>query len=256
MSFIYAIVLGLVQGLTEFLPVSSSGHLLLVNKLFGESGDFLFVAILLHLATLLAVVIVFRKDVLYLIKNPFSLETKRLIIATIPTVIIVLIFESFINNAFSGDLLPYCFLATAILLFIVDMGKNKKRKIVKELSYKSAFIMGVFQGVAVVPGISRSGATICAGLLAGEPREEVAKFSFLMSIPIILASMLYEVLGAIVNKTPVFVGNVLPVIISFVVAFIVGIFAIKIMLKVVSKAKYFGFSIYLIIIAILTFFIL
>lgn len=256
MSILYAIILGIVQGLTEFLPVSSSGHLVLVNKLFGESGDFLFVAILLHLATLLAVVIVFRKDILYLIRHPFSLEAKKLYIATVPTVIIVLIFEGFIENTFGGNLLPYCFLITAILLFIAEMLKDKKPSLKKEISYRSAFLMGISQGIAVLPGISRSGSTICTGLFAGENREEVAKFSFLMSIPIIIASMLYEVLGAVVNKTPIFVGNVFPVIIAFLFAFIVGIFAIKVMLKIVSKAKYFGFSIYLIIVAILSFFII
>lgn len=256
MSFIYAIVLGIVQGLTEFLPVSSSGHMLLVNKIFGESGDFLFIAILLHLATLLAVIIVFRKEVWYLIRHPFSKEMKKLVVATIPTVIIVLIFESFIDNAFSGGLLPFCFLITALLLFIVDIKKSNPTKIEKGISYKSAFLMGVVQGVAILPGISRSGSTICTGLLAGEKREEVAKFSFLMSIPIIIASMLYEILGAIINNTPIFVGSAFPVILAFIVSFLVGIFAIKVMLKIVSKAKYFGFCIYLIIIAILSFFII
>ena len=256
MSFIYAIILGLVQGLTEFLPVSSSGHLLLVNKLFNESGNFLFVAILLHIATLLAVVVVFRSEVWYLITHPFSIEARKIYVATIPTVVLVLIFKGFIEDSFEGVFLPFAFLITAVVLFIAEMKKNKNPKIIKDISYKSAFIMGIAQGLAVFPGISRSGSTICTGLFAGEEKNEVAKFSFVMSIPIILASMAYEVFGAVINKTPLFSGSVLPLIVSFVIAFISGIFAIKFMLKIVSKSKYFVFSIYLLLIGILSFFII
>lgn len=251
MTILYAIIFGLVQGLTEFLPVSSSGHLVLLNNIFGASNNFLFFTLLLHLATLLAVFVVLRKEILYLIKHPFSNETKRLVIATIPTVIIVLIFETFVKDLFGGGLLKYCFLITALLLFVTDM-LSKRNESSKEFRFKSAFLMGIAQGIAVLPGISRSGATICTGLLCGEDRKQTAKFSFLMSVPIILASMLYEILGAVrTGQSLIDAGTIFPTIVAFVVAFITGIFAIKFMIKIVEKARYFWFSIYLILLVIL-----
>lgn len=256
MSILYAIIFGVIQGLTEFLPVSSSGHLVLFNNLIGANTDFVFFAVLLHLATLLAIIIVFRKQIVDLIRHPFSKKAVMLYIATIPTIIIVLILNPIIERSFGGSALVICFLITAILLFVTDILGRRKIQY-KEFNYKHSIIMGIAQGLAVFPGISRSGATICTGLILGQTRKETAEFSFLMSIPIILASMAYEIFKAINSgKTLIVASEILPTLIAFITAFIVGIFAIKIMLKVVEKSKYFYFSIYLIALSILTIFII
>lgn len=251
-QILYLVVLGLVQGLTEFLPVSSSGHLVLLGKWFGIE-DSLFISILLHIATLLSIIVVLRKEIWQLIRHPFSEKTINLAIATIPTCVIVLILMPLIDKSFSGAFLPICFLISAVLLFVTDMLTKKKTQNSFQrtfLGHKDAFVMGVFQGLAVFPGISRSGSTICAGLLSGAPKSETAKFSFLMSIPIIILSLAMEVYKIIVK------GNVISVdpigmSLSFIVAMLVGIFAIKVMLKLTQKANFKWFSLYLLIISIL-----
>ena len=261
MSILVALTLGIIQGLTEFLPVSSSGHLLLLNQLFGINGDFLFVSIILHFATLLAVIFVFWKDILNLIKHPLSKQAINLYIATIPTVIIVLIFKKFIESSFeNASLLPFCFMLTAVLLLITYFLSNRKNKAdveyenYCEIKRTSALAMGISQGLAVIPGISRSGSTICTGLILGENRKESAKFSFLMSIPIIIASMLYEIIFSSSTASIQEIG-ILPLIVAFISAFLVGILSIKVMLKIVEKAKYYYFSIYLIILSIISLFV-
>lgn len=254
MEILYYIILGLVQGLTEFLPVSSSGHLVLLNILWGKQDNFIFVSVLLHIATLLAVLLVFRKEVVQLILHPFSRQAKLIYTATIPTVIIVLLFKGVFESSFSGTFLPICFIITAVLLLVTSL--FSKQRNVKEMSYKSALIMGISQGIAVFPGISRSGATICTGLLMGEDKKQTTKFSFLMSLPIIVCSMLYEVFGAVSSGAPIFEGNVFLLIVAFIVAFVSGVFAIKFMLKIVEKGKYWYFSIYLFILGVVMFFII
>ena len=251
--FLFYFVLGLVQGLTEFLPVSSSGHLVLVSKIFGIEQNSLFLSVLLHVATLLAVLIVLRKEIWQLVRNPFSKQTLMYVVATIPTVIIVVVFKGFFESAFSGAFLPVCFMITAVLLVITSLySKNKKGK---DITYKNAIIMGISQGIAVLPGISRSGATICAGLLSGADKKQSTKFSFIMSIPIIICSLIYEIYNCITTGAEFFSGSILLVVMSFAVAFVSGIFAIKFMLKIVEKGKYYYFSIYLVVVSILSFFI-
>lgn len=252
---IYIIVLALIQGLTEFLPVSSSGHLVLVSKLFGNTQDFLLLSVLLHVATLFSVVFVLRKQVWEIIKNPFGNLSKKLVVATIPTVILVFLFKSFIEKAFSGIYLPFCFMATAVLIIFTEvLSKNHKNRN-KKLDYKDSLIMGVFQGIAVLPGISRSGSTICGGLISGANRDEVANFSFLMSIPIIVASLIMEVYDYVVSGTVVTFAWY-ELLIGFVVAFISGFFAVKFMINLIKKHSLIWFSIYLILISVLSFFII
>ena len=251
--FLFYFVLGLVQGLTEFLPVSSSGHLVLVSKLFGMQQNSLFLSVLLHVATLLAVLIVLRKEIWQLVCHPFSKQTLLYVVATMPTILIVIIFKGFFESTFSGDFLPICFMITAVLLVVTSLySKNKKGK---DITYKNAIIMGISQGIAVLPGISRSGATICAGLLSGSDKKQTTKFSFIMSIPIIICSLVYEVYNCITSGVEFFSGSVWLVVMSFVVAFVSGIFAIKCMLKIVEKGKYYYFSVYLVVVAIISFFI-
>lgn len=252
MQILALFFLGLVQGLTEFLPVSSSGHLVLFSKLFGIEES-LFISILLHVATLLSIVVVFYKDIWQMIRHPFSKPTMMLVVATIPTCLIVLVLMPIIKSSFAGGALPICFIISAILLFISET--ISKRQNNQTLDYKSAIIMGIAQGFAVFPGISRSGSTISAGLLSGKNKEEVAKFSFLMSIPIILLSLLMEIYDVIKGGIVISVSTP-AIILAFVTAFLVGIFAIKLMIKLTVKSSLKWFSFYLLCIAVATVFIL
>ena len=248
--FLVLFFMGLVQGLTEFLPVSSSGHLVLISKLFNMEES-LFLSILLHVATLFSIVVVFWKDIWELIRHPFSKKTVMLMVATIPTCLIVLVLMPIIKSSFGGALLPFCFLISALLLFATEF--LTKKKTTHELNYKTAFIMGIAQGFAVFPGISRSGTTICAGLLAGGDKKESAKFSFLMSIPIIILSMVMEIYE-ICQGSVTINYSVIAIIASFFIAFLSGIFAIKFMMKLTEKGNLKWFSLYLLIIGIVTFF--
>lgn len=243
--------MGLVQGLTEFLPVSSSGHLVLLSKLFNIEES-LFISILLHLATLLSIVVVFYKDIWELIRHPFSKKTITLVLATIPTCIIVLILMPLIKSSFNGLLLPYCFIISAILLFSTEY--LTKKKVGRAVDNKIAVIMGIAQGFAVFPGISRSGTTICAGLLAGGDKKDTTKFSFLMSIPIILLSMVMEIYEICVGNIEINFP-IASIIIAFIIAFLSGIFAIKFMMKLTEKANLKWFALYLVLFGFTTFFI-
>lgn len=250
--FLALLLLGLIQGLTEFLPVSSSGHLVLFSKLF-DVEESLFLSILLHVATLLSICVVFYKDIWQMIRHPLSTQTISLVIATIPTCLIVLVLMPIIKQSFAGGLLSICFVVSAILLLISEILSKRKKD--EKFTFKTAFLMGIAQGFAVFPGISRSGSTISAGLLAGGNKEEVAKFSFLMSIPIVLLSLLMEIYEIAVGGLSVSI-QVLPTILAFFAAFLVGIFAIKIMIKLTVKANLKWFSLYLVAIAIASFFLI
>lgn len=252
MEILALFFLGLVQGLTEFLPVSSSGHLVLFSKLFGVEEE-LFVSILLHVATLLSILVVYRKDVWQMIRHPFSKQTMMIVVATIPTCLICLALMPIIKLSFTGTILPICFLVSAILLMLSE--NYSKNKQTSPISYKSAFWIGVSQGFAVFPGVSRSGTTISAGLFAGNKKEDVAKFSFLMSIPIILLSLVMEIAEIAINGMTIKTSAV-GMIIAFVTAFLVGIFAIKTMMKVTQKAKLRYFSYYLILLSVISLFVL
>lgn len=257
MSILIAIIFGAVQGLTEFLPVSSSGHLTLLSKIFGIQNDTFLINILLHFATLFAVIYVFRKYIWEMIKHPLSKQAVKLYIASIPTILMVLFFKYFLNDYFGNSkLLPFGFLITAAILFFTYLMIGNKKEDSKEVSInkKTAFFMGIAQGFAIFPGISRSGITICTGLLSGGKREETARFSFLMSIPIIIASVVYEMFSggmATISEASLIV----PLLFSFITAFIVGILSIKFMLRIIKNAKYYWFSMYLFVIAILSFFV-
>lgn len=250
--FLALFFLGLIQGLTEFLPVSSSGHLVLFSQIFGIEES-LFISILLHVATLLSIVVVFYKDIWQMIRHPLSKQTMMLVVATIPTCLIVLVLMPLIKQSFAGGFLPICFLISAILLLVSEM--LSKNKVCTKMNYKTAFFMGVAQGFAVFPGISRSGTTISAGLMSGGQKEEVAKFSFLMSVPIVFLSLIMEIYEIIVGKVALEI-QVLPTIVSFITAFVVGIVSIRLMIKLTVKSNLKWFSVYLVIIAVVSAFIL
>lgn len=261
--FFVIILMGLVQGLTEFLPVSSSGHLVLLSNLFGVQES-LFVSIILHVATLFSILVVLRKRVFYYVKHPLSQGVKKLVVATIPTCIVVLLILPILNKSFDGVFLPYCFMITAVILAVTDIFFSKdKSNVVKEfnddkdfsgINFKQAFFMGVAQGFAVFPGISRSGSTICAGVMSGSDKESVAEFSFLMSIPIILLSLVKEIYEICTLQFEINI-SIPSLIIAFLVAFIIGVFAIKFMISLTKKASFLWFSIYLVALSIFTLFI-
>ena len=249
MKILYALILGIVQGLTEFLPISSSGHLMLFSSIFGIEEGSVFFSVLLHFASLIAVIIVFWKDVVELLKNPFGKEMQKILIATIPTVIIALVVEFVFDESFLMLFVGFGFLISAVVIFITSMLQRKKKCLSLEISKKQALVVGVVQGLAVFPGISRSGSTICACLTQGIDREKSAKFSFLISIPIIVGGMGFEIVKGIKNGF----GDVefLPCFVGFMASFLVALFSIKIMMKLIKKGSWFGFSIYLLILAII-----
>lgn len=256
-----AAVLGLVQGLTEFLPVSSSGHLsFFQNVLNVSSENAQFISVMLHLGTLVAVCIVFFKDILGLFRKPFK-TLGFLVIATVPAVIFGVVASVldldyyFYEWEWAAVLLSVCFLITATVLFVTEM-IAKKRQNTLPICYKTAIPMGLAQAIAIFPGISRSGSTICAGTLAGGKSEDIAKFSFLMSIPVILGGFALELIkglyrGTLQAEFAQYGGNFgWAIAVGFITSALAGLFAIKIMLKVIQKAEYKWFSLYLVLLAV------
>jgi len=236
------IFIGFIQGITEFLPVSSSGHIVLFGTMF-ELDNLLLISIVAHIGTLFAVLYCYRKRIFDLIKHPKNKTNLNLIIATIPTIIIVILFNRFLEDNFSSKTLVWGFLVSAILLIIADLKKDGNKPVNK----KSALYMGLSQGCALLPGISRSGSTLVCGLLVGVEKQEALDFSFLMSIPIILASAVYESFKLFHSQITI---NWLGIFLVMLSSFVFGILSIKLMLKVVKKNKLYYFSVYLIILSL------
>lgn len=248
MSVGIAIVLGIVQGLTEFLPVSSSGHLLFLERIFGIEGDNLAFNIVVHLGTLFAVIVYYRKRIFEMAKKPFSKDVGLLALSCIPTVIIYFLFRDFFEDSFSGGALGFAFLVTAAFLVLTTIAMKKCSS--EGVDSKTAIMMGVFQGFAILPGVSRSGSTITAGVVMGKDKEKVADFSFLMSAPIIVGSLILEIFGGGFAKV-----DILPLIIGFISSFICGYLAIKFMLDIIRKRSLIWFAIYLVVLGGVAFFI-
>ena len=237
------VLIGFIQGLTEFLPISSSGHVVLFGSLF-DLDNLLLLSVVAHVGTLFAVIFCYRKRLIELVKKPFNKTNINLLIATIPTVVIVLLFNHFIEDNFSTKTLIWGFLLSAVLLIIADFKKDSCRPVNK----RSALYMGLAQGMALLPGISRSGSTLVCGLLVGVEKNEALDFSFLMSIPIIIASAVYESIKLFTMQLTV---NWLGIFIVMITSFIFGILSIKLMLKIVKKNKLYFFSIYLIVLSLI-----
>ena len=258
MSWIEAIILGLVQGLTEFLPVSSSGHLIIGKELLGvevnEDAETTF-EVLVHCATVLSTICVFRNEIWKLILGFFKFEmndeTKYIIkifISMIPIFIVGIFFKKQVNDFFGeGVLLVGCMLlVTAILLSLTHFLKFKQRE---ELSYLSAFIIGISQAIAVLPGLSRSGATISTGLFLGNKKEDVTRFSFLMVLIPILGITFLDILGG--DFSPEKSGiNLSAMVAGFLAAFFSGLFACKVMIAIVKRSKLVYFATYCAIVGI------
>ena len=251
-----ALVLGIVQGLTEFLPVSSSGHLELGKAILGDTSvpeESLLFTVVAHFATALSTIVVFRKDILEILKGLFSVtwneETQfsvKIIVSMIPAVIVGLFFEEQLEALFGGNiLLVGCMLIiTAALLYFADKAKDTQKKV----SFSNAFVIGLSQAVAMLPGISRSGATISTSVLLGNDKGKAARFSFLMVIPLILGKIAKDILGGDLSTSS---GNVSVLIIGFLGAFIAGLVACTWMIKLVKKSKLSWFAIYCLIVGLI-----
>lgn len=290
LNFFNAIVIGFVQGVAEFLPISSSGHLVLIYTLLKIDSNNFLLTIFLHVATLFSVIYVYRKDILKLIKNPLCKTNKLLVVASIPTVIIALIFNTIIEDSFNLNFILFGFIFTALILAIADylsekhniLSKNntleaknhssvsgttmlKNNVIVHQnpnlinaqditninISYGKALIIGASQGLACFPGISRSGTTISTALMLNVNKSDATTFSFLLSIPVIIGSMLLAIIKA-KDIVSVSTGGLIT---AGITSFIVGILSLGFLMKIVKKQKLSYFSYYLLSLVFVVLFI-
>jgi len=251
-----AAILGIVQGLTEFLPVSSSGHLELGKAILGDNSipsESLMFTVVLHAATALSTIVVFRKDILAIFQGLFSFkwneETQfslKIILSMIPAALIGVYFEDELESLFSGNILlvGFMLIITALLLWLADRAKFTG----KPVSYRNAFVIGVSQAIAILPGISRSGATISTSVLLGNDKSKAARFSFLMVVPLILGKIAKDILsGDLAESTTE--ASIL--VIGFIAAFISGIVACTWMITLVKKSKLSYFAIYCFIVGMI-----
>ena len=252
MTILEALILGILQGFTEFLPVSSSGHLVLLQRIFGIEEGLLTFTVVVHVATLIPVLFVYYNRIKSLVKNPFQRMTLLLILGTVPTVIAALIFSDFIDTLFSGTFLAFGFLVTGVILIATDRSKEGTKEM-DEITRKDALVVGLVQAVAIMPGISRSGSTIAGAVACGVKREAAVNFSFLLSIPAIAGATTLEVMHLLSGQTELEFLFTAPVIVGFFAAMISGYFAILAMLKIVAASKLHYFAWYLIIVAVLIF---
>ena len=251
MDWLQALVLGIVQGLTEYLPVSSSGHLAIGSALFGIEGEEnLAFTILVHVATVLSTLVVLWKEIDWILKGLFKFkmndETKyffNILISMIPIGIVGVFFKDIVEDIFGSGLLVvgFCLLLTSALLIFSYYAKPRQRE---HISMKDAFIIGLAQAAAVLPGLSRSGSTIATGLLLGNKKEKLAQFSFLMVIPPILGEALLDVLKAAKGAEAFGDINATALIMGFVAAFLSGCLACKWMINIVKKGKLVWFGVY------------
>ena len=274
MNWLEALILGLVQGLTEFLPVSSSGHLMIGQRLLGtelEGGEDLLFVVLVHAATVLATIVVFRRQIWDLLKDLFRFQYNdgtdyilKIGLSMIPVMIVGLFFKDQVEALFSSmTVVGVCLLVTALLLFLSDRyklccgscaakkaaGDNTAGEARNGISWWQAFVIGLGQSLAVLPGLSRSGTTIATGLLSGVKRSEVAQFSFLMVLVPILGEAFLDVLKGDIFSTQV---GILPLICGFVAAFVSGLFACRVMIALVKKARLSWFALYCAMAGLLT----
>jgi undecaprenyl-diphosphatase len=257
MSILESAFLGLLQGLAEFLPVSSSGHLLLARLFLGIQTDtpaMKMLDILLHVGTLIPVVVIFWKDWMAMLAHPVKNKTLLLLItASLPTLVIYLLAKKLLPdyNGFaifdSGWLLGVSFLLSAAFLLLCDLRGRSAEK--KEIGFGTAAVMGLFQGVGMIPGVSRSGSTITGGVLTGTAKNAAARFSFMMSAPAILGSLLMEGKDAL-EEGYIHDIELVPTLVGILVACAAGFLAIRLMLKIISRVPMGWFALYLAVIGI------
>ena len=250
-----AIILGIIQGLTEFLPVSSSGHLELAKVILGDDSlpeESMLMTVVLHAATALSTVVVFRKDILDLLKGLFQFKNNEefqfslnIVLSMIPAAAVGVLLDEEIEAFFGGKVLLVgsMLLLTAVLLIFADKAKDTEKKV----GIKEAVIIGISQAIAILPGISRSGATISTSVLLGIDREKAARFSFLMVVPLILGKIAKDILDGAFD---VIDGSMLNYGIGFVAAFVTGILACTWMIKLVKKSKLKYFAYYCLVVGL------
>lgn len=237
MEIIKALILGVVQGLTEFLPISSSGHLLVFQKLMGVNMEnILTFDLALHFATLVAVVAVLWRDVLEMIKHPFSKLTLLVVVGTIPTVIIGFAFkETFEGLLHSGVSVGIEFIFTGVILLYAENVKNRQKRL-EQMKYSDAVVVGIAQGIAILPAVSRSGLTLAGALFRGLNREFALRFSFLMSIPAILGPALLDAVDFVQGEANASLGMSTPAfLLGMLAAAISGYLAVRFMLRIFTK---------------------
>ena len=255
MNWIEALILGIIQGLSEFLPVSSSGHLEIGKEILGiDVKDNLTFTVIVHGATVLSTIVVFWKEIIGIFKGLFEFKwnestqyATKIFISMIPILIIGMLYADEIEGFFGGQIMfvGFMLLITSALLAFTYYAKPKAKKI----SYKDSFIIGIAQAIAVLPGISRSGSTIATGLLLGNQKEGIAKFSFLMVlVPIIGGNIKNMMPSNIPVETSI---GAIPLIVGFFAAFISGLIACKWMISLVKKGKLIYFAIYCAIVGII-----
>lgn len=252
MTTLQGIILGIIQGLTEFLPISSSGHLVLFQRLFGLKEGALTFAVAVHVATLIPVFILLWRDIWEMIRKPFGKLTLLVVVGTIPTVIIGLSFSDLFDSLFqSGKSLAFEFIFTGAILLYAESAKSRDKKL-ETTTYIDAGVMGIAQGIAILPAVSRSGLTIAGALARGLNREFALKLSFLLSIPAILGSALLDAVD--VAKTGSLGVDIMPLVAGMIAAAIAGYIAIKFMMKVLAKGSLKIFSYYVFVLGVLILF--
>lgn len=255
MSWWEALLLGIIQGLTEFLPVSSSGHLEIGQALLGTAGEEnLTFAIVVHAATVLSTLVILWKEVAKLFNGTFTTlkwnEDKNyvamILVSMVPVFIVGMFFKEYVEGFFGSGLLlvGICLCITAILLYFSEWLSKRRAGIGHEVGYKDAIIIGLAQAVAVLPGLSRSGTTIATGLLCGVKKESVTKFSFLMVLIPILGEAFLELLDVLSGEVVVGAMGILPLLVGFIAAFVSGCFACRFMINIVRRQKLIYFAIY------------
>lgn len=260
MSWFEALILGLIQGLTEYLPVSSSGHLAIGQALFGmnDGADNLMFTVAVHVATVLSTIVILWSEIDWILKGLFkcelNAETKyvlNIIVSMIPVGIVGLFFKDYVEEIFGSGLLVvgFCLLITASLLLFSYYAKPRQKE---HISWKDALVIGIAQAIAVLPGVSRSGSTIATGLMLGNKKESMAQFSFLMVIPPILGEALLDVLKMLKGEDVMGGIEALPLVIGFLAAFLSGCVACKWMINIVKKGKLIYFGIYCAIVGVVT----
>ncbi len=278
MDFLKVIFISIIQGIAEFLPISSSGHIFLLKKLFNLDLDMSF-DIIIHLGTLLSIICIYSKDLKDLISGIFYKSYKSemfedvkdrndylkiyflFIVSILPAGIVGFLIKDILNTYYVISntkifvLLGFSFVLTSVFLLLTATVKYKKTALLKKMTYKQAFSIGFFQVFALLPGVSRAGATISGALLSGVDKKEAGRFSFLLSIPLIIAAFLLELIDMLKGKL-IFQNNLIwHYLIGFFVSFFIGFLALKLLLKMIQTGKIYFFAIYLIIPIVVSFII-
>ena len=254
MTWLDALILGIVQGLTEFLPVSSSGHLEIGHELLGTAGEEnLTFAVIVHTATVLSTLVILWREVANLFSGTFTTwqwnkekdYVAKILVSMIPVFVVGMFFKDQVEAFFGNGLLlvGICLLITAALLALSEWLQKKRQNEGHEVGYKDAFIIGLAQACAVLPGLSRSGTTIATGLLCGVKKEYVAQFSFLMVLIPIMGEALLDTIKLLLGEISLSLG-IVPAVVGFVAAFVAGCLACRFMIEIVRRQRLIWFAIY------------